>query len=131
MAESARKLESVKQCPDSWCGFYRLGRLAEKQVSKPIARVWRSGCTSCERFALESSSTSLFLDMNMLRAQGKQTAAAALQKKSAVQQPSPQQGTAGAARLAGDMGRADSTKAADGSGIKLFEVDKRLPTGLS
>ena len=57
----------------------------------------------------------------MLRAQGKQTAAAALQKKSAVQQPSPQQGTAGAARLAGDMGRADSTKAADGSGIKLFD----------
>lgn len=58
---------------------------------------------------------------NFLRQAGKQAAAAALQKKGAQQQPSPQQGTAGAAMLAGDMSRADSTIAADASSIKLFD----------
>lgn len=57
----------------------------------------------------------------MLRATGKQAASAALQKKGASQQPSPQQGTTGTAKLAGDIGRADSTKGADASAMKLFD----------
>ena len=57
----------------------------------------------------------------MLRSTGKQAASAALQKKGATQQPSPQQGTTGAAKLAGDIGRADSTKGGDASAMKLFD----------